>query len=618
MIFSHSPSFLARTLLRILREEGMAGVVRRIQRRRARAAAARKADYLSWIAAYDTLSPAALDRLRARAAALHYRPLISIVMPVYETPERYLREAIASVQAQVYDHWELCICDDASRAPHIRAVLEAEAAGDARIKIAWRHDNGRISRASNDALALATGEWVAMLDHDDVLRPHALFCMVEALAANPGAQILYSDEDKIDDAGRRFDPYFKPGFSIDLFHGQNYLNHLTMHRRANIEAVGGWRPDFDGSQDYDLTLRILERVGTDHVVHVPRILYHWRAAAGSTARAPQEKNYAAEAGLRALQGHADRVMPGARVETTPGTPFYRIAYPLPAPPPLVSIIIPTRDEAAVLERCLVSLFERTDYGAVEIIIVDNGSVEPDTFALFERWTARHACIRVLRDDRPFNYSALNNRAVLEARGSLLCLLNNDIEAVDPTWLGEMVSLAVRPEVGCVGAKLLYPDGTLQHGGVVLGIGGVAGHSHKHAANGDPGYFHQLNLRRTVSAVTAACLVAKASIFAEVGGLDEQGLAIAFNDVDFCLKVREAGYRNVWTPGALLIHHESLSRGAETTPEKQQRFAGEVETMRQRWGTLLEADPFYSPNLTLVSEDNSLALPPRVPPLEHAP
>ncbi|WP_215907028.1 glycosyltransferase family 2 protein [Phreatobacter aquaticus] len=557
------------------------------------------------------MSTATLGRLRTRAAALPRQPLVSIVMPVYETPERYLREAIASVRAQVYEAWELCICDDASRAPHIRAVLEAEAAGDARIKIARRHDNGRISRASNDALALATGEWVAMLDHDDVLRPHALFCMVEALGANPEAQILYSDEDKIDDAGHRFDPYFKPDFSIDLLLGQNYLNHLTMHRRANIEAVGGWRPDFDGSQDYDLTLRILERVGTDHVVHVPHILYHWRAAAGSTARAPQEKNYAVEAGLRALQGHANRVLPGARVEMTAGAPYYRIAYPLPAPPPLVSIIIPTRDEAAVLERCLVSLFERTDYRALDIIIVDNGSIEPDTFALFDRWTARHDSIRVLRDDRPFNYSALNNRAVREARGSLLCLLNNDIEAVEPSWLGEMVSLAVRPEVGCVGAKLLYPNGTLQHGGVILGIGGVAGHSHKYAADGYPGYFHQLSLRRTVSAVTAACLVVKASIFAEVGGLDEQGLAVAFNDVDFCLKVQEAGYRNVWTPSALLIHHESLSRGADTTREKQQRFLSEIETMRRRWGTILYTDPFYSPNLTLVSEDNSLAFPPRV-------
>lgn len=600
-------------LLGIWRREGLGGFVLRVKLRlRSRPRAA--IGYATWLRRYDTLSAPDLARLAERSATLAHRPLVSIVMPVYETPENHLRKAIASVRSQIYDRWELCIADDASRAPHVRKVLEAEAAADPRIKIVWRQENGHIARASNDALAVATGEWIALLDHDDILRPHALLCMVEAIGRNRDAEILYSDEDKIDEGGRLFDPYFKPDFSLDLFLSQNYLNHLTLHRRANIEAVGGWRPGFEGSQDYDLTLRILDRVGTERVVHVPRVLYHWRATPGSTALGTHEKSYAVDAALRALQHYADRRLPGATVTLAPATPYYRVTYPLPAPPPLVSIIIPTRDGAPILDRCLSSLFDRTDYGALEVIIVDNGSTEPDTAALFERWCARDDRIRVLRDPRPFNYSALNNLAAREARGRFLCLMNNDIEILDPAWLTEMVSLAARPGTGCVGAKLLYPNRAIQHAGVVLGIGGVAGHGYKGAPEHHPGYFGSLKLRRTVSAVTGACLVVGASIFREVGGLDEEKLAVAFNDVDFCLKVREAGYRNVWTPFACLLHHESLSRGADTTPEKRARFEAEVAAMRQRWGPVLDADPFYSPNLTLEHETYDLAVPPRLPPL----
>jgi glycosyltransferase involved in cell wall biosynthesis len=608
------PGLIARMALRILREEGPVALIRRLRRRITRLREQRRSSYGDWIAAYDTLTAEDVIRLRKAADALPHRPLISVIMPVHETPQRLLEDAIASVRAQVYDAWELCICDDASTAAHVGAVLAAASAADPRIKVTRRAENGRIARASNDAIALATGEFVAMLDHDDLLRPHALFCMAEAIGQSPDAAILYSDEDKLDDAGSRFAPYFKPDFSPELFLGQNYLNHLTLFRRTDVEAVGGWRPERDGSQDYDLALRIVASVGPARVVHVPRILYHWRAIAGSTAISTGEKSYAFTAGLRALEDHVAAALPGARVEPVVGAPYYRVAHPVPAPPPLVTILIPTRDGGAVLDRCIASLITLTDYRAFEVIIIDNGSVAPETLSLLEAWPRRDGRIHVLRDDRPFNFAALNNAAAATARGDLLCLLNDDIEILEPGWLREMVSLAARDEIGCVGAKLLYPDGTLQHGGVVLGIGGVAGHAFKHAPAGDPGPFWHLGLRRTVSAVTAACLVVRAGVYAEVGGLDAEHLAVAFNDVDFCLKVREAGYRNVWTPFACLKHHESLSRGAETTPEKQARFNNEVAVMKARWGALLEADPFYSPNLTLDREDHSLAFPPRLPPL----
>jgi len=609
----HRPRALAGIFVRIARQEGVRGIVSRIRRRLASDVTIPPGNYEQWVEEHDTLTARDLECIRDAQARLPYRPLISVIMPVYNTPEPLLREAIASVRAQLYDRWELCIADDCSPAPHVRTVLDAEAAADSRIRVVFRQANGHISHASNSALELASGEWLAMLDHDDLLRPHALYCMVEAINRFPDAEIAYSDEDKIDETGRRFDPYFKPNFSIDLLLGQNYLNHLTMHRRSHVAAVGGWRPGFEGSQDYDLTLRIIERVGTYRVVHVPRVLYHWRAAAGSTARGVQEKNYAFDAGLRALEEYAARGLPGASVAEVPGAPYYRVAYPLPSPPPLVSIIIPTRDGAAVLGQCLSSLFERRRYEAFEVVIVDNGSAEPETFALFDDWRQREPRLRVLSYDLPFNFSAINNFAVSQAAGSLVCLMNNDIEILDDGWLDEMVSLAVRPDIGCVGAKLHYPNGQIQHGGVVLGVGGVAGHAFKYAAGDTPGYFSHLRLRRSVSAVTAACLLVRKDVYEQVGGLDESALTVAFNDVDFCLKVREAGYRNVWTPFSRMIHHESLTRGAETTPEKQARFSAEVRVMQERWGALLTEDPFYSPNLTLTSEDYAIAFPPRVPP-----
>lgn len=565
--------------------------------------------YSRWIRLYDTLTPERLAAMRAEAEALPCKPLISVVMPVYNTPENLLREAIESVRAQAYPHWEFCIADDASTAPHIRRILNEYARADRRIKVVFREENGHISRASNSALELASGEWIALLDHDDVLRPHALLEVAKTINRHPGAELIYSDEDKIDEAGQRFDAFFKPDFSLEMFRSQNYLNHLTVHRAANVRAVGGWRTGFEGSQDYDLNLRIIERVEPRHIRHIPKILYHWRAVSGSTAAGTSEKSYAWEAGRRALEAHVERVGLAASVEEVAGTPFYRLRLSVPAPEPLVSLIVPTRDGLKFLRGCIESIREKTTNTNYEIIVVDNGSTDPETLK-YLRTISRRRNTRVLRYDAPFNFSAINNFAVGKAKGSVIGLINNDIEVISPEWLTEMTSWALQPGVGCVGAKLLYADGKIQHGGIVLGVQGVANHSHKHFDRCTPGYFGRMKVIHNVSAVTAACLLVRREIYDEVGGLNETDLKVAFNDVDFCLKVREAGYRNVWTPYAELYHLESVSRGAEDDPVKIARFRSEIAYMQRNWGTALVTDPFYSPSLTIEREDFSLAFPPR--------
>lgn len=564
--------------------------------------------YQEWVERYDTLTPARIAAMRAEAEALSRKPLISVLMPVYNTPENLLREAIESVRAQAYPHWEFCIADDASTAPHVRRILNEYARADRRIKLVFREENGHISRASNSALELADGEWIALLDHDDVLRPHALFEVARTINRHPDAELIYSDEDKIDEAGKRFDAFFKPDFSIEMFRSQNYFNHLTVHRAANVRAIGGWRTGFEGSQDYDLNLRIIERVEPRHIRHIPRILYHWRAVSGSTATSGSEKSYAWEAGRRALEAHVERIGLAASVEEVADTPFYRLHLSA-APEPLVSLIVPTRDGLKFLRGCIESIREKTTYTNYEIIVVDNGSTDPETLK-YLRTISRRRNTRVLRYDAPFNFSAINNFAVGKAKGSVIGLINNDIEVISPEWLTEMASWALQSGVGCVGAKLFYENEAIQHAGIILGIGGVAGHSHKYFDHHSPGYFSRLKIIQNISAVTAACLLVRREIYDEVGGLNETDLKVAFNDVDFCLKVREAGYRNVWTPYAELYHLESVSRGAEDDPVKIARFLSEIAYMQRSWGAALVTDPFYSPSLTIEREDFSLAFPPR--------
>lgn len=563
--------------------------------------------YAGWVEHYDTHAAFDLQAFAERAAEIVEGPLISILVPVYETPERWLRRCIQSVLAQAYGNWELCLADDASPSPHVRRVLAEYAARDPRIKVMHRESNGHISAASNSALALCSGDYIGLLDHDDELRPHALLEMAEAIVRNPGLKVLYSDEDKLDEQGRRFDPYFKPDWNPDLMRSQNYLCHFSVIEAALVREVGGFREGYEGSQDHDLLLRCTERLAPAQIHHVPKVLYHWRAIEGSTALVRDAKDYASVAGARAVRDHLARIGADAVVEELPHG-HYRVRWGLGAKPPKVSLVIPTRDRLELLRTCVESVLERTRYPDFEILVIDNQSREPETLA-YLAGLERDGRARVLRYDAPFNYSAINNWAVSQCDGEIIGLLNNDLEAIAPDWLEEMVSQARRSEIGAVGAMLYYPDERIQHAGVFLGVGGVANHAYVGQPRGYPGHGGRAKVVQNISAVTAACLLVRRSVYREVGGLDES-LQVAFNDVDFCLRVREAGYRNLWTPFAELYHHESASRGADDTPEKAARFRTEVERMESRWGEALYRDPAYNPNLTLRGTDFGFAFPPR--------
>lgn len=567
-------------------------------------------DYAGWAARFDTLGDAQMQALRDRVDRLGPdAPVISVLVPLYQTPERWLRRCIESVLAQVYPKWELCLVDDASPDSRVGEIAREYGASDERIRFVRRPSNGHISESSNTALGIATGEYVALLDHDDELRPHALLEVAEAITSGADVALVYSDEDKIDEAGRRFDPYFKPDWDPDLLRSQNYLCHLTTIRASLVREVGGFRTGFEGSQDHDLVLRCTERLEPGQIRHVPKVLYHWRAIPGSTALSRDAKDYASSAGARAVAGHLQRSHPGAGVdELSHG--HYRVRWPLPVPAPKVSLVVPTRDRVELLRMCVQSVLERTEYPDFEVVIVDNGSRDPAALAYLQEVRGRQH-VRVLRYDAPFNYSQINNWAVSQCDGQVVGLLNNDIEVISPGWLEEMVSHAMRPDVGAVGAMLYYPNDTIQHAGVVLGVHGVAAHLYSGMPRGYPGHGGRARVVQSLSAVTGACLVVRRELYDQVGGLDER-LAVAFNDVDFCLRLWNAGYRSIWTPFAELYHHESASRGSEDTEEKKLRFSREVETMMERWAPLMRSDPAYNPNLSLQSLTCALAVPPRAP------
>lgn len=563
---------------------------------------------------YCTLSEKDREAIRRNIDLFQLRPLISVIMPVYNTPASLLRSAIESVQGQMYPNWELCISDDASTLSHVKEVIAEYSSVDSRIKLVQRSVNGHISEASNSALQIATGQFVTFLDHDDELAEFALYAVAKVANDIPHVQFMYSDEDKISPTGERVDPYFKPKWNPELFLSQNYLNHLSVYRTARVRELGGLRCGFEGSQDYDLALRYLEGIDQRDIFHIPYVLYHWRATDGSTALDSNEKSYASRAGKRALEEHFARIGISAEVDFAPGFPdsinFHKVTYSLPNDVPSVAILIPTRDGLALLRRCIDSLLTRTHYPKFEIVVIDNQSREPETIRFLDQLVANGSA-RVLKYEDNFNFSAINNFAVDHVTSDLVCLLNNDVEIRNESWLTEMVRHAVRPKVGAVGAKLYYEDGTIQHAGVVLGVGGVAGHSHKYASYDDHGYFGRLKLTHNCSAVTAACLLVRREVYCEVGGLDSRNLPVAFNDVDFCLRLAEAGYSTVWTPYAELFHFESKSRGYEDTPEKQQRFLREVNYMKSRWGDSLHNDFAYNPNLSLSSENFTRASTPRV-------
>jgi GT2 family glycosyltransferase len=562
---------------------------------------AQRSAYERWLRAND-LRAGDDELVRRTVAVLPRTPLISVLVPVYETPERYLRGALDSVLEQLYPHWELCVADDASSDPRVREVLREYAAADPRVKLALRERNGHIAEASNSALALATGEFVALLDHDDALARDALFQIALLANRHPDADFVYTDEDKIDDLGRRSEPYFKPDWSPDSFLARMYVGHLAVFRRSLLEEIGGFRPGFEGSQDYDAVLRATER--TSRIHHVPRVLYHWRIHPASTSSATGSKAYAYEAGRRALEEALARRGEPGRVEALPEPGSYVVRYAI-RNPGKVSVVVPTRDHGEDVERCLSSIFARaSSYPDFEILLIDNGSTDPASLSTFARWAAADPRVRVVRYDVPFNFAQINNFGVASTGGPYLLFLNNDTEVRTDDWMAAMVEQAQRPSIGAAGAKLLYPDGTVQHAGVITGIGGVAGHAHKYAPAETGGYFNTLRTVNNYSAVTGACMMLRREAFARAGGFDER-LAVAFNDVDLCLKLRALGLYNVYLAHVELIHYESKSRGYEDNAEKQARFLHEQRIMQERWGCAGASDPHYSPHLSLDAEDFSL-------------
>ena len=563
-------------------------------------------EYAIWIRDFDTLNDAEIDLLRTRVQAFQCAPLISIVMPVCDPELRHLVEAIASVRRQFYPNWELCIVDDASRDDSIWNALLAEAAIDPRIKILKRRENGHVCAATNDAIGLTTGAFIAFMDHDDLLADCALYEVAAVLEVSPNAQLVYSDEDKIDASGVRSDPYFKPDWDGELILSQNFVNHLAVFRRERVLELGGLREGFEGAQDHDLVLRFTEGLSSSGIIHIARVLYHWRQLSGAKTFSESSLERCHQASRRAVADHFARLGDKlASVSAGPASSVPIVVIRAPSHPlKSVSVIIPTRDRADLLEICVSSLMRVTDYDAYEILIVDNDSIEDETAMLFFR-LEKDPRVRLIHAPGPFNYSKINNQAAANAKGEILIFLNNDIEVREREWMSALVAQAERPTVGAVGAKLYYGDGRIQHGGIVLGVGrdiAVAGNLYSGAAANDPGYFNHLRMARNLSAVTGACLAIRKAVFQEVGGFNEVDLPIAYNDVDICLRVRGAGYQVIWTPYAELTHLESASRGSDDQASQLQRYATEISYMRRKWEATLERDPFYGPNFDRVRGD----------------
>lgn len=545
---------------------------------------------------------AALDRQRDKV--FDYEPQFAVVVPLYRTPEKYLETMIESVLRQTYAKWRLYLSDGSGVESPLESKLSVYEQKDDRIQVIRNHESLRIAENTNRALTLVKEDYIVFLDHDDMLAPDALYECVQALNREKETEIIYTDEDKVSSDGRQYyQPHFKPDFNLDLLRSANYMCHLFVVSRPLFERVGYLRAEYEGSQDYDFILRCIE--ASDAIVHIPKILYHWRIHPDSVAGNPDSKRYAYDAGRRAILAHYKRTGIQAEVKfMSPG--YYRSVYKI-SREPLISIIIPNKDHKAELQRCITSVFEQKEWTNFEILIVENNSREKETFSYYAQLEQCHANVRVLYYEKEFNYSAIQNFAAGHAEGEYLLLLNNDTYMGDVDGIRELVSYCMRPDVGVVGAKLLYPDDTIQHAGVVVGLGGVAGHAFLGAAKGDPGYFCRITCVQDYSAVTAACMLVKKDVFERAGGFDT-GLQVAFNDTDFCLRVGELGYRVVYNSFSVWYHEESKTRGAEDTPEKVERFQREITFFRQRWGRFLErGDPAYNPNLTLDRHDFSLRI-----------
>lgn len=528
-------------------------------------------------------------------------PVISILVPVYNTPREFLIQLIQSVGAQTYGKWELCIANASVENKDVREVLNHYREKTKRLKVIEVPENEGISQNTNKALSIATGDYVALLDHDDLLEPDALYEFVKMINEHEDADVLYTDEDKVTaDLKEYFQPHLKPDFNEDLLRANNYICHFFAARRELVEKVGGFHKEFNGAQDYDLIFRCVENA--KGVYHIPKILYHWRTHKASTADNPASKMYAFEAGKRAIEEHLKRVGEKGEVSHTKDLGFYRVKYPVIGNPK-VSILIPNKDEVESLDKCLKSIKEKTSYGNYEIVIIENNSEKQETFEYYKK--IENERIKVIYWEHEFNYSAINNFGVRHATGDYLLFLNNDVEVISQDWMTELLSHCQRRNVGVVGAKLYYPDNTIQHAGVVVGIGGIAGSMFVGLPRSFSGYLHKASLQQDLSAVTAACMMVERHVFEKVKGFEEK-LAVAFNDIDFCLKVRKAGFLVVYNPNVELYHYESKTRGAEDTKEKVRRFQSEIEYMRGHWIDILKkGDPAYNVNLSLNKTDYSL-------------
>lgn len=556
--------------------------------------------YGPWFEAHKA---AAQELERQKKRRFKREPLISVVVPAYRTPEVFLREMIESLLAQSYQNWELCIANASPEDQEMRRVLAEYSKRDGRVRVKELEENLGIAGNTNAAFALARGAFIGLLDHDDLLEPDALYEVAALLERDETLDLVYTDEDKVSDDGREyFQPHLKPDFNLDLLRSNNYICHFLVVRRSLIEQTEGFRAEYDGAQDYDFIFQCVEKARG--IGHIPRILYHWRTHKASTADNPESKRYAFEAGRRAIQENLARSGYGdARVGHTADYGFYEVHYPVQGEP-LVSVIIPNKDQADTLRTCIESIEKRSAYQNYELLIVENGSREEQTFAYYRELEKKKNC-RILTWEKGFNYSAINNFAVRKAAGEYLLFLNNDVEVIAPGWMEELLGNCQRREVGIVGAKLYYPDDTIQHAGIIIGIGGIAGHAFLGMKRSRTGYLHKASIQMDYSAVTAACMMMKRSVFEQIGGFEEK-LSVAFNDVDLCLRTGEAGYLVVYNPRAELYHYESKSRGSEDSKEKIRRFQGEIEFMRTRWSGILKAgDPCYNKNLTLSKWNYSL-------------
>lgn len=551
-------------------------------------------DYPEWVSLTKTTEE---ELAQQKETVFDYMPRLSVVIPAYKTPERFLSAMLDSLLAQTYTNWEVCVADGSPKGEGVERVLKRYAMKDERFRYVILGENKGISGNTNAAIEMATGDFIVLADHDDTLAPDALFECVKAINQDPEIDVVYTDEDKLDiDGGELFEPHFKPDFNPDLLTSVNYICHLFVVNHELLLEVGLFKEEFDGAQDYDFILRCTEKARK--ICHIPKALYHWRCHQDSTASNPESKLYAFEAGARAVKAHYDRLgIPVKSVEKGIDYGIYHTTFEITGDP-LVSVIIPNKDHSADLDLCMRSLIEKSTYKNLEFIVVENNSSDPATFAYYEKIQKEFEFVHVVTWEREFNYSAINNFGVTFAKGEYLLFLNNDTELINPESIEEMLGYCQREDVGITGVRLLYSDDTIQHAGVVVGFGGIAGHTFIGLHKAESSYFNQAMCARNYSAVTAACMMSKRSLFDQVGGFSED-LAVAFNDIDYCMKIRSLNKLVVYAPYALFYHYESKSRGLEDTPEKVERFNREIKKFSEKWPDILrDGDPYYNPNLTL--------------------